>query len=223
MTKLDYNHKNWKEFSKSVIEIDGYTCKRCGRTSGEVVLQVHHKRYVSGLKPWEYGYNDCETLCKGCHASIHGKILPKFGWEYCGDEDLGDLIGICENCSSSIRYQFTIHHINWGTIQVGSLCCDNLTDSTLASNLMESFTKYIGRKKRFLVSKRWKVEGNNHKIKLGDFNVNIIKKDEFYVINIQGLEGKKIYQTIYEAKSKVFDIVENGVLITYFQNRLKNK
>lgn len=216
-----YSSKQWKEFSKSVIELDGFKCTYCSKTKNEVVLQVHHKRYIKGLKPWEYAMNDCETVCKGCHASIHGIIPPKFGWEYGGDEDLGDLIGTCENCGSSIRYQFTIYHQNWGTLQVGTICCDNLTDSTIASNLMESNIRYLARKQRFLVSKRWKVKGGNHKIKQGEFEINIFKKDEVFVINIWGLTGKFTYLTINEAKSRVFDLIENGTLVKYFKSKVK--
>lgn len=52
-----YNHTNWKEFGNNIIELDGNKCTICNRNSNEVVLQVHHKRYILGLKPWEYGYN----------------------------------------------------------------------------------------------------------------------------------------------------------------------
>ncbi len=38
-----YHKTEWKKFRDEVIELDGYKCKDCGRTSKEVVLQVHHK------------------------------------------------------------------------------------------------------------------------------------------------------------------------------------
>jgi 5-methylcytosine-specific restriction endonuclease McrA len=73
-----YNDSKWKIFRDSVIELDGYKCSYCGRGSNETILQVHHKKYISGCKPWEYATEDCETVCKGCHASIHGIIQPQF-------------------------------------------------------------------------------------------------------------------------------------------------
>lgn len=89
-----YRSNQWKAFREQIIELDGRVCVRCGRNaSAEVILHVHHKHYVAGRKPWEYPYNQCETLCSGCHAAEHGKIRPPFGWEHIGYEDLGDVIG----------------------------------------------------------------------------------------------------------------------------------
>lgn len=214
-----YSHKLWKEFSKSVIELDDFKCNYCGKTISEAVLQVHHKIYRQGLNPWEYPLSDCETVCKGCHASIHGKIKPKFGWEYFGDEDLGDLIGTCELCGASIRYVFTIHHENWGTMEVGTVCCDNLTDSTIASNKMESNTKYVGRRRRFLNSVRWEMNNCVHKIKQGNFEVEIICKDTSFYIKIHGKESNKKYDSISDAKTKAFDVIENGELVKYLKDK----
>lgn len=112
--KLPMSPKQWTEFRRSVIELDGGKCTMCGRLEDEVTLQVHHKRYITGRKPWEYGTKDCVTLCKGCHATEHGIIMPQHGWEYGGEEDLGDLSGICEKCGTSIRYVFIVYHEKWG-------------------------------------------------------------------------------------------------------------
>lgn len=148
-----YKEGQWKLFRNEIIELDGYMCRRCGRGRDEVTLQVHHKVYKQGRKAWEYGYSDCETLCKGCHAQEHGLIQPKYGWECIGEEDLGDLIGLCENsgCGSHLRYSFTVYHPQWGTLEVGTLCCDYLTDSKAASNFKESILRFEGRKERFMV------------------------------------------------------------------------
>jgi len=96
-----YRSSDWDIFRKEVIELDGGACVECKRTvKDEVVLQVHHKEYIKGKLPWEYPYNSCETLCKGCHAAKHGIIPPKSGWEYAGSHDLEELIGKCELCGS---------------------------------------------------------------------------------------------------------------------------
>lgn len=102
-----YSNVQWIEFRNEMIELDGGVCKRCGRGIGDgVVLQVHHKAYRKGALPWEYSYSDCETLCKGCHGQEHGKVRPSFGWELLGTDDLGELSGVCEFCSTEIRYVF---------------------------------------------------------------------------------------------------------------------
>lgn len=217
---LNYSHKLWKEFSKSVIELDGYKCQYCGKSSSEATLQVHHKLYKSGLKPWEYPLSDCETVCKGCHASIHGKIIPKFGWEFCGYEDLGDLIGTCEYCDASIRYSYSIFHEKWGTIEVGTMCCDNLTDTKNASSLKESQTKFEARKTRFIHSNRWKIEDGVHSIKQGIFAIRIFGKGENYVLEIHRYYSKnKPYPRLEEAKAKAFEVIESGELVEYFKSK----
>lgn len=212
-----YKTDKWKDFKNSVIELDGNKCSVCGKSGNEVILQVHHREYVNGLKPWEYATSACFTLCRGCHASVHGIIKPKFGWEYQGDEDLGDLIRTCENCGNSLRYVFYIHHENWGTMEVGTYCCDALTDSEIASNLMESQRRNDERKERFTKSKRWSTEGNIYKIRQGNFDIEITQKDSGFFIQIEGKQSNTNYTTLEAAKLKVFDVIESGELIKYFK------
>lgn len=47
------------------MERDNFTCQHCG--SKEKELQVHHKAYKKGLKPWEYPDDMLITLCSDCH------------------------------------------------------------------------------------------------------------------------------------------------------------
>lgn len=212
-----YLTNNWKLFRDSIIELDGSKCSVCGRKREEVTLQVHHKRYINGLKPWEYSTEDCITLCRGCHASEHGIIKPKVGWEYIGDEDLGDLIGTCENCNSPLRYIFYIFHPDWGTIGVGTHCCDLLTDSNIASNMIESQRRFEERKERFTQSKRWKNHNNNFTLRQGCFDIDISYIQTKFFIEIQGQKSSKPYESLEIAKAKVFDVIESGKLMEYFK------
>lgn len=41
-------------------------------------LNVHHKYYVTGLKPWEYEDDALVTLCKECHQKRHEIAIPKY-------------------------------------------------------------------------------------------------------------------------------------------------
>jgi hypothetical protein len=93
-----YKDKRWSDFREQIFEIDGYACVKCGRKKPEVVLQVHHREYHSGKAPWDYSTGICETLCKGCHAREHGEIRPGDGWDLINEEDLGDLLGVCDCC-----------------------------------------------------------------------------------------------------------------------------
>ena len=218
---FSYIESQWKVFRQYVIELDGYKCRQCGRGQDEVTLQVHHKEYKPGLKAWEYPTADCFTLCKGCHAQTHGIIQPTFGWEYIGDEDLGDLIGTCENrgCGADIIYSFTVFHQKWGTLQVGTVCCDNLTDSEIASNLKESKLKFESRKQRFTTSKRWTSNGFLHKIKQGLFDIEIFETENEFSLKINGKKSKIKHKTLLAAKTRVFEIIEDGQLMNFFKDR----
>lgn len=216
-----YTGKQWKLFRQSVIELDGYKCRQCGRSQKEVTLQVHHIIYKPGLKAWEYPTQDCITLCMGCHAREHGLIQPNFGWEYIGDEDLGDLIGTCENrnCGTSIRYSFTVYHKNWGTLEVGTMCCDTLTCSEIASNLKESKVRFESRQKRFINSKRWLSEDKLHRIKHGQFEIEIIEAEIGCSLKINGKKGKPKHKSLIDAKIALFAIIDNGDLAAFFKDK----
>ena len=210
-----YNTYEWRTFRDQIIELDAHKCKDCGRGESDVILQVHHKEYIKGRKPWEYPMRDCETLCKGCHASRHGIIKPQIGWEFIGQEDLGDLVGTCENCGSSIRHCFLIQHENWGTIEVGTYCCDKLTDSNIASNFIESQTSFKARKGRFINSKRWKLTDDVYRIKLSSFVIEIQFVETYFLLKIYNLQSKIRYENLDDAKAKAFDVIESGEFIEY--------
>lgn len=215
-----YRDSKWKLFRDEILELDGSSCCKCGRGSfDEVVLQVHHKKYIRGLMPWEYSYNDCETICKGCHAEIHGKIIPKSGWEYVTDEDLGDLCGECEYCGSSLRYLFHIYHENWGSLGVGTICCDTLTESDTASAQARQLKKREDRARRFLESPRWKIEEGIYRIKQKGFDVEIHKTHEGHKIVMNNIRGKQIFPKMTQARMKVFEVIENGKAEKYFKNK----
>jgi hypothetical protein len=56
----------WQKLRLEVFERDGWACVSCEST--DRTLQVHHKRYLSGKKPWEYDSDDLATLCEDCHT-----------------------------------------------------------------------------------------------------------------------------------------------------------
>jgi hypothetical protein len=213
-----FARKEWKAFRAEMIERDGGRCARCTKSTEEgATLHVHHKEYVNGRMPWQYNYNQCELLCAGCHAAEHGKIPPPSGWDYQGDDDLGNLIGECEYCGTAIRYAFYIHHPRWEPLTVGTDCCDNLTGTELASNHMESVNRYRSRRTRFLSSSRWQTNATGLFIRQKRMDVQVARIPEGYCLVVNRLTGKRVFETSDLAKAALFELFENGAIERYFE------
>jgi len=56
----------WQKKRLKIMERDEFMCRSCYDT--ENTLNVHHKYYIQGRKPWEYPEDLLVTLCEGCHA-----------------------------------------------------------------------------------------------------------------------------------------------------------
>ncbi|WP_207882659.1 HNH endonuclease [Pseudomonas sp. 30_B] len=211
-----YADKKWAVFREQVIELDGGECVSCGRSRADgVVLQVHHKLYVRGRKPWEYDPSDCETLCRGCHAREHGEIRPDTGWEYVGEDDLGDLFGSCELCDTSIRYVHYVQHEHWEQMGVGSDCCDNLTGTQEAAE----YRRRLGRRRRFVASSRWKSDGDQHLIKQDGLRIAIVQGQGGYKLVIDEVQGRKEFEHLLHAQEFVFDLIDSGEAADFIQRR----
>jgi hypothetical protein len=205
-----YRSKEWREFRSKVILLDNGCCVQCGRGEDDAVtLHVHHKNYRKGCLPWECPFQDCETLCAGCHAVHHGKIPPKVGWEFAGHDDLGDLIGNCDLCGTAIRHVFFVYHSNWPALEVGEICCDHLTCTELASNHMDSIRRFNERRKRFVSSPRWQLfrPGREFLVQAGIF-VEVREQDSCFHVRMNGVPGKNRFPDIISAKARAFDVIE---------------
>jgi hypothetical protein len=184
-----------------------------------VVLQVHHKVYFAGRLPWQYRYDQCEALCKGCHAEEHGLIFPRTGWEALGHSDLGGLDGECELCQTALRYVFLVHHATWGTMEVGEICCDKLTSTSVATTHMKAMHRTIERRKRFVSSSRWGVTKSGAlRIFQNHVLIWVVQDGASYRLHMNGKPGKLVFKTVLDAKAKAFDLVESGVVSTYLAN-----
>jgi 5-methylcytosine-specific restriction endonuclease McrA len=74
--------ERWQNRRLEIFNRDKFICRRCGYESSyedfagendevrEFYLEVHHIKYIYGLKPWEYPENLLVTLCENCHAKI---------------------------------------------------------------------------------------------------------------------------------------------------------
>jgi hypothetical protein len=207
-----YRAEEWDVFREKILELDGYSCQRCHRgTADGAILQVHHLEYQPGRLPWDYSPSACETVCKGCHAQIHGKIRPSVGWELLGREDSGDLCENCENCGTDIRYVFHIWHPAWESMAVGEICCDHLTGTEIASNFIESQRRFQSRLRRFLESPRWKTGPRIAAIRQSRIEVQIYEfAPSNYRIHMNGREGKRTFTELDAAKRLVFNVIEDG-------------
>lgn len=58
----------WIKKRNQILSRDKNTCQFCG--CQDKYMQVHHKRYIKGNKPWEYEDKDLITLCNRCHGYI---------------------------------------------------------------------------------------------------------------------------------------------------------
>lgn len=223
MTNL-YRHQDWVQFRSEVIALHGGHCAICHGSAREdgLVLQVHHKHYVSGRKPWEYEYSECEALCKGCHAQEHGIIMPQRGWSLIAFDDLGDLAGNCELCGAALRYIYAIEHPNWSGLAVGTDCCDKLTATNEASKCHTNYINYINRRKRFIESRNWKQNSTGlYTIVRAGVTAFVLPDRNKFRIGFDEFEGKIHHETLVEAKTRIFDLIESGEAAAYIAKRKK--
>lgn len=77
---MNYNEQlktpEWKSKRLLILKRDGYKCVKC---TSKKNLQVHHKKYIPGLKAWQVPDIYLETLCRIHHLSAHyGKKIKIF-------------------------------------------------------------------------------------------------------------------------------------------------
>lgn len=66
--KKDLEDYRWIRKRKRIFKRDNFTCQECRATTN---LQVHHKEYISGRRPWQYSESYLITLCTLCHGKHH--------------------------------------------------------------------------------------------------------------------------------------------------------
>lgn len=62
-------HPKWQKKRLEVLQEAEFTCQCCGDSDSP--LHVHHRRYVKGRMPWEYGGNELVVVCGSCHGVEH--------------------------------------------------------------------------------------------------------------------------------------------------------
>ena len=202
-----YRSKEWRQFRKILLEIVENRCQICARgTEDNVVLQVHHLSYRTGAKPWEYSFNECLAVCKGCHAIEHGIIPPFEGWEYQFVDDSGALDEECALCSNEIRYVHHLTHARWGSIEVGCDCADLLMNASVASERQTELKRRVARRLRFIDSPRWRKRYNGSwAIRHEGHLIFIEQLKDGFAIKAYDMVGRNRKATLEEAKGLLFD------------------
>lgn len=222
-----YNHPEWIRFREEAIKLDGGRCVRCTRSRADgVVLQVHHKGYAPGRRPWDYCHTECETLCRGCHAQEHGIIMPQSDWILIASDDLGDLCGECEYCGTALRYIYAIIHPKWGSMGVGTDCCDRLTLTNEASEYHDARIKKREQRARFIDSRRWKWHDDVWWITQQKIEVCITSRAEKFHITMDGVGGNQEYDSLIDAKLKALDFINTGnahYLLAQYRERMRKR
>lgn len=224
MGTKDYRNTAWLEFREKAFEALGYCCQRCHRSDDDVVLQVHHKVYIDGRKPWEYNLSDCEVLCSGCHAREHGHVKPDYDWNLSHSNDLGSTIGTCELCGSTLRFEFHVFHNDWSEpMVVGTVCCDNLTGTQEATEFRKkekAFLRYLDKwcdseneESLFQANKR--LTFRIIKVGTGVFKVDV------YKLGKKVHTGKKTFPSLLEAKSQLHSYITNKEYKERFDDKSK--
>ncbi len=57
----------WQEKRLRIMGRAGFTCEECGDKT--TTLNVHHRYYAKGRKPWEYEDESLACLCEPCHKA----------------------------------------------------------------------------------------------------------------------------------------------------------
>lgn len=231
----EYKTPSWKERCRQIILADGGACCQCGRKEPDVVLQVHHKKYVSGRKIWEYPQTDLITLCKGCHAREHNLLpdaIPQDGWiregiDYCEEGDC------CQLCGTDIRYVHSLYNPNYGYLLVGGICADELLGNKNATTAEHAYKLELQRLQRFLDSPRWKHRQNYYFYEnLDNFRIRITEKPYGYYISIfykysreehngsfleheQSVSSKTKYESLEDAQRKIFHAITSRKIYKY--------
>lgn len=161
----EYRSPEWQAVKAWMIEMAEGRCERCGKSSEEgAVLQLHHHSYRPGARVWEYGIEELEVVCKGCHAVEHGIIRPWWGWAEDGAEDMGEPSQDCDVCGTSIRYVHTISRPGWGSLEVGSDCAERMCSDGSSEPEDLEIRRRVARRRTFLNSPRWQVQDRRHTI-----------------------------------------------------------
>ncbi len=68
--KIDYAYIKWRN---NVLNRDNYTCKLCGKTKDETILNVHHIERYTDNEELRTDVSNGITLCYECHKKVFNR------------------------------------------------------------------------------------------------------------------------------------------------------
>lgn len=87
----------WDQFRSLTINRNGPRCQHCSaKTHGS--LHVHHKGYIAGREPWEYGPHEVEVLCDECHGRLHREADRIYDTVDHMHESIGQIVAMSCEC-----------------------------------------------------------------------------------------------------------------------------
>lgn len=114
---------------------------------------------------------------------------------------MGDIADNCELCGQDIRYVYAITHSQWGSMAVGTDCCDCLTGTAQASEHHNKYIRKIDTRKRSAGSKRWKIfENGDIQISQKGIRVQIVAIEQKFIIVMNTVKGKELFDTVLDVK-----------------------
>jgi len=67
-----YRRPEWQRKRLEVMEAADFQCQDC--EASDRTLNVHHRFYKKGAKPWEYEAGELICLCEQCHSARHNAV-----------------------------------------------------------------------------------------------------------------------------------------------------
>lgn len=73
----------WRDKRNRILDLHGGRCSYCDVGEDKVRMNVHHRYYEQGKKPWDYPDETLDCLCPKCHGAAdeeRRKIVRCTGW-----------------------------------------------------------------------------------------------------------------------------------------------
>lgn len=65
----------WTGRRLEILARSDWTCEECGaQPEDESKLNIHHRYYRAGAKPWEYEDTELMCLCRRCHEDMTDEL-----------------------------------------------------------------------------------------------------------------------------------------------------
>jgi hypothetical protein len=131
----DLNHqlretKEYKEWRKSVVKRDNYTCQCCG---SKKLLRAHHIKNFMEFEDLRFNIENGITLCSHCHdVEFKGSFHYIYGVTNNNEDQLNNYIKDYQNGT----FDFIKKGLNWNTF-VGKFDLNDLTIKSMNGNVID--------------------------------------------------------------------------------------